>query len=146
MILFLKGKSGKYQIQPKFSIELHKKYLLLLKRIQEFFNGIGVITLNNNRNSAVFRVLKLKDITNIIIPHFMQYPLLSQKRADFELFKAVIELMNKGEHLTKDGFRKILAIRASMNNGLSPEFIESFPGIKPVARPLVDLRETPDPH
>jgi hypothetical protein len=49
----------------------------------------------------------------------MQYPLLTQKRADFELFKAVIELMNKGEHLTKDGFRKILAIRASMNNGLS---------------------------
>jgi len=25
MILFLKGKSGKYQVQPKFSIELHKK-------------------------------------------------------------------------------------------------------------------------
>jgi hypothetical protein len=57
----------------------------------------------------------------------MQYPLLTQKRADFELFKAVIELMNKGEHLTKDGFRKILAIRASMNNGLSQELIESLP-------------------
>lgn len=29
-----KGNSGNYQVQPKFSIELHKKDILLLKRIQ----------------------------------------------------------------------------------------------------------------
>jgi hypothetical protein len=84
-------------------------------------------------------VLKLEDITNIIIPHFKQYPLLTQKRADFELFILVIQLMNKKEHLNKEGLSKILAIRASINNGLSKELTESFPEIKPVARPLVDL-------
>jgi hypothetical protein len=81
-IHFLKGKSGNYQVQPRFSIELHQRDLLLLIQIQEFFNGIGTITLNNNRNSAVFRVIKLNDITNVIIPHFDKYPLLTNKRAD----------------------------------------------------------------
>jgi hypothetical protein len=95
-------------VLPKFSIELHKKDLLLLKQIQKFFNGIGTITLNKNRNSAVFRVFKLKDLTNIVIPHFIKYSLITQKKADFELFRLVIKLINHGEHLTNEGIRKIL--------------------------------------
>jgi len=45
--------------------------------------------------------------------------LLTKKRADFLLFKMCIELMIKKEHLTIQGLQKMLAIRASMNKGLS---------------------------
>lgn len=38
-----------------------------------------------------------EDLINVIIPHFSNYPLLTQKRADFELLKLVLELMNKKE-------------------------------------------------
>ena len=41
-------------------------------------------------------------------------PLITQKRADFLLFKLVVELMNKSEHLTPEGLRKIL-IRLRIN-------------------------------
>lgn len=46
-------------------------------------------------------------------------------------------LMKKGEHLTMEGVEKIVAIRGSINLGLSEELKNSFPTITPVPRPLV---------
>lgn len=114
-----------------------------------FFNGMGKIT--SFYNDTLFRVTKLKDLTEVIIPHFDKYPLLTKKRADFLLFKLVIELMNKGEHLTNEGgfaLHKIVSIRASINTGLSPKLRRSrhFPNLKLVQRPLVEFTGIPDPH
>jgi hypothetical protein len=40
--------------------------------------------LNKHGNDALsYRVNTLKDLTNVIIPHFIKYPLLTKKRADF---------------------------------------------------------------
>jgi hypothetical protein len=48
--------------------------------------------------------------------------------------------------LTIEGLRKILVIKASVNNGLSDQLKESFPGIIPVIRPLVKCSEIKDPN
>jgi hypothetical protein len=72
--------------------------------------------------------------------------LLTQKRADFELFKLGVIIINCKEHLSMMGLTKIVAIRAAMNNGLSKVWIEIFPDVKPVPRPLVELREIIDPN
>ena len=47
--------------------------------------------------------------------------------------------MERGEHLTSDGLKKIVAFRASMNLGLqkSPKLIAQFPDVVPVPRPKV---------
>ena len=108
--------------------------------------GVGGISLDNTRNMAAFRVSSISDLTNVIIPHFNKYPLLTQKHADFMLFKSAIELMSKKEHLTEDGLRKIVAIRASMNKGLSDALKLDFPLITPVQRPEVQLPENFDPN
>jgi hypothetical protein len=63
----------------------------------------------------LYNVTSLQDLTNVIIPHFDKYPLITQKLADFILFKKVIDLMNRKEHLTLEGIEKILAIKASIN-------------------------------
>jgi len=78
----------------------------LLKEIKSFFGGIGNIYVASNKQSATFYVQAIKDITNVIIPHFDKYPLLTQKRADFELFKSVIQVMSRKEHLTEEGLKK----------------------------------------
>jgi hypothetical protein len=94
-------------------------------------------------------VKSLKDLNNIIIPHFVfkdKYPLLTQKRADFQLFKMAIELINNKKHLTKEGLNQILSIKASINKGLSPVLMESFPDIIPVERPYVEGPENIDPN
>lgn len=128
-----------WRIIPSFSIELHGKDLALLKQVQSFF-AVGSIRVRTKNGCVVYSVYSLEALTNIIIPHFNKYPLLTQKRADFYLFKSVIELMNKKEHLTMEGLHKIVSIRASLNKGLTEELKTAFrPGGKeiiPLKRPL----------
>jgi hypothetical protein len=55
-------------------------------------------------------------------------------------------LIYRKEHLTPEGFHKILAIKASINHGLSSSLKEAFPDITPVPRPTVKLPENIDSY
>jgi hypothetical protein len=61
--------------------------------------------------------------------------LITQKRADFELFKTVIEIKKSGCHTTLTGLQEIVNIRASLNRGLSESLHIAFPETIPVIRP-----------
>lgn len=141
-ILKKKGYKIGYQVLPVFTIQLHINDLGILEKIKNFF-GAGVIIKKKNKLNelyfVIYSVQSLKEINSAIIPHFDKYPLLTKKKADFLLFKKVIDLMNKGEHLTKDGLEKIVSIKASMNKGLSEKIKIEFPNITPVQRPEVDI-------
>lgn len=114
--------------------------------IKDFFGGVGTIRLNKTNGSANYSVRAIKALINVIIPHFNRFPLLTQKRADFELFKSIVLLINNKDHLTTQGLKRIVSIKASMNKGLSATLRESFPDISPVERPEVQLSKIPDPH
>jgi hypothetical protein len=92
----------------------------------------------NNNKALIYQVRNLSEITKIIIPHFEKYPLITQKQSDFLLFKEIVELMDKGEHLTKDGLAKIINLKASLNKGLSNKLKVIFPDII-IKRPKVHL-------
>ena len=106
---------------------------------------MGTIS-QQNEKSVQYRVGSLKDLNDKIIPHFDKYPLITQKKADFILFKKIINLMNNKEHLTLDGLQKILYIKASLNLGLSDEIKINFPNISPIERPLIVDPKIIDPH
>ena len=133
-----------YSLQASFQIKLHKKDRALLEKIASYF-GVGNIS-KGGVDSISYRVTSLKHLTRVIIPHFDKYPLISKKRADYELFKQVVELMNCKEHFSPSGFQRILAIKASINKGLSDELNLVFPNVSPVPRPLVQLPEKIDPY
>lgn len=134
-----------WRIKPIFSIGLSNYDLPLLLIIQSYF-GVGAIYTNKSNNSSVsYTVHSTKDLINVIIPHFDKYPLLTLKSVDFEMFKRVIELMLKGEHLTTEGFRKVVALKATMNTGLSDVLAKSFPGILTLPIPKFEL-EIKDPR
>ena len=80
----------------------------------------------------------LEELINVIIPHFDKYPLLTQKRADYLLFKQVVIIMKNKEHLISEGLTKIISIRVSMNKGLTETLSTNFPGIIPAVRPSVE--------
>lgn len=140
-----RGKTARFRVSPTFVIHLDKKDLNLLTDIREFF-GTGVINMASNDTAVRFDIRNLESINSVIIPHFTKYPLKTQKLADFLLFKTAVELVNKGDHLTEEGLNKIMAIKASMNNGLTPNLIQSFPNIVSVARPLVKEIKTIEPE
>lgn len=54
--------------------------------------------------------------------------------------------MESQEHVTAEGFLKILSIKASVNKGLSKELKAIFPEITSVPRPLVEDQEIKDPQ
>ena len=68
--------------------------------------------------SILFRATSIKDLS-VIIDHFEKYPFITDKWSDFRLFKLAFKLIERQEHLTKNGLYKIVAIKASMNRGLS---------------------------
>jgi len=86
------NKSG-WQIRPCFQIKLHIKYKDLLLKIRSFFSEVGIIVTNYNYNFAVYAIHSLNDIRNIIIPHFKNYPLISQKYGDFIIVNNIVELI-----------------------------------------------------
>lgn len=53
------------------------------------------------------------------------------------MFKSAFQLIGRKEHLTDSGLRKLVAIKASMNHGLSDEQTSAFPEQLPVLRPHV---------
>ena len=110
-----------WTVQLAYSIGLHKKDLDILYQIQSLFGGVGRIKVDNANNKAAYVVTKLSDLNNVIIPHFNLYPLMGQKRADFILFHSIAELITKKEHLSINGFYKILTIKSNLNLGLSDE-------------------------
>jgi len=133
-----------WSIFTRFKITLHLRDLVLLKKIQDFFRGIGYISKSTNKNSVAFEVRKQSDLNNIIVHHFVNYPLLTQKAADFILFKQIIELMNKKIHLTSEGIIKIINIKASINKGISEVIKSEFKNIIPVERPIIKTNNIPD--
>ena len=63
----------------------------------------------------IYAVKSLKDLHNVIIPHFTKYPLLTQKRADFLLFKEICSIILENKHYTPEGLQRIINNKASMN-------------------------------
>jgi len=134
-----------WRVQPVFQIRLHAKDENLLKEIKAFFEDQGYLTKSNN-NSVLYRVFSIEMLEKII-NHFDKYPLQTQKRADFELFKSVVMMVKSKKHLSQDGLQEIINHRASLNNGLTLLLKESFPKSNPVARiSSIENPQIPDPQ
>jgi hypothetical protein len=95
---------------------------------------------------AFFEVRKLNDLSNVIIKHFLNFPLLTQKATDFSYFLKIVELMKNKAHLNIDGLYKIINIKATMNLGLSEDLKKVFKNLIPVDRELILTNKITDPN
>lgn len=69
----------------------------------------------------------------VILNHLDKYPPITAKKiSDIKQFKLVVNLILNKEHLTDEGVKKIIYIKASMNKGLSVNNLKHaiFQGIK----------------
>lgn len=108
--------------------------------------GVGNNYYENQRNVARYTVKTSKDLINVIIPHFDNYPLITKKKADFLLFKEAVGKNYNGDHLTQKGLEEILSLKASSNLGLSPKLQSNFPQIIPFPRPSILNQTVPHPY
>lgn len=140
-----KLKTG-YRVQSCFEIALNKKDAFILNQLQEFFGGIGTLRSDKKANAVRYSVDSLKELRTVIIPHFKKYPLITQKQADFMLFEQIVELMDKGAHLSLEGLQQIINLKASLNLGLSDTLKSEFSATKPVKREIIQTTSIPDPN
>jgi len=131
-----------YRVQAIFIIGLNIKDITLLKRIQSFFNAGNIYTQDNK---VYYKLSSIKTLS-ILINHFEKYPLRTQKHADFLLFKLIVEIINRKEHLTPEGLQKIINLKASLNQGLSDTLKAAYPNITAIVRPLTIDQIIPSPY
>jgi LAGLIDADG endonuclease len=104
----------------RYQIGIHEKDLALLESIKSYFGGIGHIVKQGDGLFS-YQVSSPKHISELIIPHFEKYPLITKKtkqknkKEDFILFKEVIDMVKNGEHLKPEGLQIFVNIRASIN-------------------------------
>ena len=110
----------KWQVFPEFVITQGMRTKGAIKKVKKYF-GCGEIYLNKRHDNHHEHLIKYvvrsrEDLLTRIIPFFKRYPLLSAKRKDFRIFAKVIKMMNKGEHLKKNGLGRIRLMVREMNN------------------------------
>lgn len=138
-----KSRAFGWRIETCFQISLHKRDKALLIRIKDFF---GVGSIYADRNFITFKVSSVKDLISSVIPHFDKFPLITQKHADFDLFKQIVLIRASMRRLSLESFHKILSLRANLNTGWSKEIQEAFPDVTPTPRPAFSLQGIYDPQ
>lgn len=123
-----------WRVKPSFHIKLHRKDKPVLDKICKLLK-VGRIY-EKGPSAVEFNVISIKEL-EAVINHFDKYPLNTQKRADYLLWKKIVILIKRKEHLTPEGLRQIVAIRAAMNLGLSDKLKLAFPDVVPVERSIV---------
>lgn len=124
-----------WNVELSFQIGIHSKDKALLEQIKNYFGGVGKIS-KSGSNLLQFRVSLTKDL-QVVISHFEQFPLITQKQADYELWRSAYNIIQNKGHLTEKGLYQILALKARLNKGFTPVLKTVFPHIIPVERPLV---------
>ena len=130
-------------VQPRFQIGVHVRDHALLEVIK---NNLCAGEIYKYGPKALQFRISSKEYLMVILKFLNKYKLQTQKRADCELWMEVCEMMERKEHLTTEGLHKIIAIRASMNRGLSEKLKLAFPDVVRVERPLVENAKIPDPN
>lgn len=135
-----------YRIEALFSINLHKKDVKILELIKAFFGDTGNIKYETKREVVSYVIRSKKQLISTILPHFDKFPLVTQKRGDYILFKQAFELIYNNTHLTLDGLKEIVAIKASLNLGLPDKLKVAFPILPTTYKPLFLDPEIPSPY
>lgn len=102
-----------YQVWLSFTLTQHKRDEKLMQTFEHYL-GCGKME-TTYREVVNFNVRKLSDITSILIPFFLEHPIIGVKSEDFNDWCTVANLMLNGKHLTSDGVEIIKKIKSGMN-------------------------------
>jgi hypothetical protein len=104
---------------------------------------VGSVYLRKHRPIASFTVASINDLFSVIVPHFRNYPLQTQKHSDFVLWAKVVKLVHSGSHLTESGLLEIVALASAINRGISDKLQAAFPDVNFVPRTRGPIGQTP---
>jgi len=110
----------------------------LLRSIKNYFNRYGSIS--KCGNLYLYEISSIKELKTIRA-HFESFPLQTTKIIYFKLWCIVMDMIENKEHLTKEGFLKILSIKSVFPNGLSKKIVKLYPNISYYNKPLFKVNK-----
>lgn len=102
-----------FQVLPEFVVVQHHRDVQLLHGLKAYF-GCGTV-LKNHGDRWAYRARGHDNLRGRILPFFEKHQLKSRKRQDFESFRKVVLLMERKEHLTREGLERVRSIAGQMN-------------------------------
>jgi len=114
-----------WEIRPSFSVSQNSDRANVLYLFKKYLK-CGNIRPDRSDKTLKYEVRSIKDLVGKVIPHFDSYPLLSEKNKEVKLFSEICSKMVKKEHLTQEGFEKIVKLSLALN----PSGRKKFPRMK----------------
>lgn len=103
------------EIRPEFEIEVRADDKEILERICITIGTGRMYDLSYERYGWLphvkYKIGGRKDMVKYLFPFLDKYQLQAKKRHDYLIFKQVVLMMERKEHLTDAGYKKILALR-----------------------------------
>lgn len=103
-----------WEVRPSFSVSQNADRSEPLYRIQEIWK-CGFIRPDRSDKTLKFEIRNIRELAQIVVPHFRSFPLMSSKQTDFVRFARICELVSDGEHLELGGFGEIVRLAMEMN-------------------------------
>lgn len=107
-------KSG-FEIRPEFEIELRVDDQPILERILITIGCGRIYDLSYDRYGwyphSKYKINNRRDLIDILFPFLDRYPLQAKKAESYVFFKQIVVMMDRKEHLTDKGFKKIVKLR-----------------------------------
>jgi hypothetical protein len=103
----------KWQVITEFHVSQNPGGKNLLEVFRQRLD-CGYLKLNHPKSlkdkSWVLIVKNRRELTEKIIPFFKKNPLYTVKQQDFVIFTKVLDIIEQGKHLSKDGFKEIIEL------------------------------------
>ncbi len=106
--------AGEWKITASFNISQKDRVILAWIK-----NILGCGTLRERKDGVVYyEVTNVTSLKEKIIPFFIRFNFISaRKKANFSIFKQIVEKMHNKDHLDQEGFKNILELREILNEG-----------------------------
>ena len=110
----------KYEVIIGFSIvaAINPANYKLMQLIDEFFEGIGIIVVDNKAKMYEYKVQGFKNCLKVK-NHFLTYPLMTYRLVNFTMWCTVLDLIEQKLHLTIAGLNQLVNIKAAFPRGLT---------------------------
>jgi LAGLIDADG endonuclease len=109
-----------WQLLPEFHVSQNPERASILELLRARL-GCGRVRPNaragGRDRSLVYVVRNRNDLLTKVIPFFRAHPILSEKRLEFETFAVIVTAMENREHLSPEGFHRLLDLAVNMNGG-----------------------------
>ena len=103
-----------WKVSPSFNVSQKDD---TIPHIFKNYLGCGKIRYRKD-GICYFEVRSFKELSQVVIPFFKEYPLQSKEKKDtFHKFCKIMKIIQKKEHLNKKGLKKILKIRKTIQVG-----------------------------